>query len=521
MNFLKEKWIASIFFILLLTVGFFTYRSYGLSWDEPISHMNGQVSWEYVVRGNSSLNTYSERLYGVLFEIPLVAIQQIFSIQDPQALFFMRHLATFLFFVVGVFFFFLLCKKILRSWKWALLASAVLVLSPRIFADAFYNSKDIPVLVAFIISAFSLARFVERPTKGRLLFHAFTTAVIIAIRIPGVFMVAITFMVLVFDFVTKRFQEISFKRFLSFSALFTIAVAIFTTLLWPYLWKTPGAHFVEAFQDMSHFSRQIDMTVLYFGNFIKASELPWHYIPVWILVTTPLFYLGTAIVGITVIVRKYIQAFANSYKKSPMDLVFLAWLSGPLIAVIVFQSVLYDGWRHLYFVYPALVYFVVVGIKKLFDFSYVRFSKYKKIAFYSTRGVLAAFLVSILITMVSLHPYQQVYFNALGGGIDRVREKFDLDYWGLSFREGLEYIARTDQRDHITVAVVGGTLDNVFILETETAGRLSLVPPADIQGADYVVSNYRWQQYATLPHSHSVYEVVVRGGPILSVFKIR
>jgi uncharacterized protein YfiM (DUF2279 family) len=37
--------------------------------------------------------------------------------------------------------------------------------------------------------------------------------------------------------------------------------------------------------------------------------------------------------------------------------------------------------------------------------------------------------------MVRLHPYEYTYFNWLAGGMAHARDRFMLDYWGLSFKQ--------------------------------------------------------------------------------------
>ena len=67
------------------------------------------------------------------------------------------------------------------------------------------------------------------------------------------------------------------------------------------------------------------------------------------------------------------------------------------------------------------------------------------------RGALAALLIAGLtlpiVQMVRLHPYQYVHFNLLAGGTAAARERFMLDYWGLSLKQAGEALrARLAER---------------------------------------------------------------------------
>ena len=56
-----------------------------------------------------------------------------------------------------------------------------------------------------------------------------------------------------------------------------------------YLWTDPINHFVEIFNNLSSYNWE--GYNLYFGEYILGSNLPWHYVFVWIGITTPLLYI--------------------------------------------------------------------------------------------------------------------------------------------------------------------------------------------------------------------------------------
>jgi len=64
--------------------------------------------------------------------------------------------------------------------------------SPRIFADAFFNSKDIPFLAVFIINIHTMMRLFDRPTWSRALCHALVSGILIAIRVLGLLIPCLT-----------------------------------------------------------------------------------------------------------------------------------------------------------------------------------------------------------------------------------------------------------------------------------------------------------------------------------------
>jgi len=106
------------FFNLFLLVGVLIYRDYGISWDEGSSRKVGILAFDYITgRSDALINNNVLKYYGTVFELPLAAIEKVFNIIDLRTIYFIRHLATFLFFFVGVIFFYKLCVFTLKSWK--------------------------------------------------------------------------------------------------------------------------------------------------------------------------------------------------------------------------------------------------------------------------------------------------------------------------------------------------------------------------------------------------------------------
>ena len=101
----------------------------------------------------------------------------------------------------------------------------------------------------------------------------------------------------------------------------------------------------------------------------------------------------------------------------------------PIFIVIVLNSTLYTGWRHLYFVYPSLIFIAVKGIDNLLNL----FSKPGKIFIYLCLIVQIIFVANVL---VKIHPVQAVYFNSVSKNI--INNAFFYDYWGLGNKLSLE-----------------------------------------------------------------------------------
>ena len=106
----------------------------------------------------------------------------------------------------------------------------------------------------------------------------------------------------------------------------------------------------------------------------------------------------------------------------------------PLFTVIILDSTLYGGWRHLYFLYPCLIYFVIISYEKL----KIHFKKIFLVLF-------VASLIINVFNLIKLHPYQSVYFNSLVE--KKANNLFEIDYWGLGNVEAVKFILKNHKKD--------------------------------------------------------------------------
>jgi len=105
-----------------------------------------------------------------------------------------------------------------------------------------------------------------------------------------------------------------------------------------------------------------------------------------------------------------------------------------------------------------------------------------------------------------------------------LERQFELDYWGLSYRDGLTEVLRREPTGTVRVAVgsVPGRL-NALILPKEQRDRLRFVP---VPRAEYFLSNHRQpdalQRFLTHaePYVNEVHAVRAGGAHLLGVYKL-
>jgi len=507
----------------LLVTGGAVLDDFGVSFDETIQRQIGIANYLYLSQGATQLfdRDFPERHYGPVFEVLLVVVEKQLGLSDSRAIYLVRHGLTFLLFGVAVAFFHRLCLRQFRSWRTAIFGCCCLVLSPRIFADSFYNSKDLPFLSVFVVSVYTLVRFLDEGTARRAVWHALSCAVLTDIRIVGLVVPAITGLLATGELLFVRSPDRSAGRRATMLAVYGGLLVCFTVALFPFLWKSPLPHLAEVFARMSQFP--FHRTSLYLGQHLPPEAIPWHYAPVWIGVTTPLAYLGLFGVGLLATAGSCATGPARlfGHQETRNRLLWFLWCFAPLVSVVATKDILYDGWRHLFFVYPGLVMIAVEGAHRIA--SSVRRGLPARLGTHAY-GLVAVLCLLVfaepLLSMIRYHPYGNVFFNRLAGDrMQTVRDRFEVDYWGLSYRRGLEYVLRHDQRPTVRVLLKPGVGEaSAAILPSPDRRRLAFVDRR--RDAEYYLGNYRWHS-GEYPYTHEVFSVRVGDASIMTVYDLR
>lgn len=501
-NKLTQLFCVAFVFAAILFFGCKIYADYGIPSDEEIERVNGIVSLNYVGKlfriqsiqkseslvaySHLNLASYKDRDYPVLFNMPAAMLERFFHINDERAVYLFRHLLVFLISVLGLYAIYSLGRLRFSSWRMGLVPVAFFLLSPRLFAESFYNSKDLVFLAFFCIATFSLFKLILQPSYRWAFLHAIATALAINVRIMGVLMVFITLACILLKLYQEHGKDI--RRYLGITFVYVLIMVFLTVALWPWLWGNPVGHLIEGFKNMSLFSRGPE-DVFFMGAVHQTRLLPWYYIPAYILLTVPLFITALFSLGTLKTAASMFRGGRHflSARDNLQDLIYLALIFIPIAAVIILNSVLYDGWRQLYFIYPAMLILATKGLVDLLNFRVMR--NYLVARFFVLMlGVYS--LISTGYWMYVVHPFQNVYFNILAGQ-DWIKN-FEVDYWGLSNRQALEYLANIDADDQIYVMSETVPPLDLALKSLPENDRNRIIVVNSLDKTKYVINNYRF-----------------------------
>ena len=181
-----NNYLILLFFIYFF-FSFTIYKDYGISIDEPSTRFHGLVSFNYIIgllnkflffnftisESLPDLQNYEHRDYGVFFEIIAITVERILKLNNFNEIFYLRHLITNIFFIFSSLFFAKIIFKFTKNLNFSLWGSIILYTTPRIFANSFYNNKDLIFLSVSCIFFIIALSFLNSTLYVMLLFLIF------------------------------------------------------------------------------------------------------------------------------------------------------------------------------------------------------------------------------------------------------------------------------------------------------------------------------------------------------------
>ena len=426
--------------LLLVAFGFlgiWVLDDYGAGLDTEVQRDLAGHALDYVLGNVETLSPDYKRFYGVAFELPLLLTEIALGLEDTRDIYLTRHLLSHLFFLTGGFFCYLLAYRLFESRLLAVLAMLLFLLHPLIYAHSFFNSKDVPFLSMFMICLYLVHRAFGR--DGRWWWFALCgvgVGLLVNLRVMGFVLPAAVVAMLLLDLVSVP-EGRDRRHVLSNMAVFVLSALLTLYAVSPFLWNDPVGSGIEWFAYSSnHPHRDLQ---LFRGELFWSYEYhPPEYVPVWFSITTPPAVLALGLVGISALVLRGFAAPIDVLRDTRLR--FWLMLAGcfvlPIVAVMVLNSNIYNGWRQMYFLHAPFCLLAVFGARWTFSFfrgSRLRFSAY---------GAVGAGVAAVAVSMVAIHPDQQVYFTFL---VDRttpehLRTRYTVDYWSPSMRHGLKHL---------------------------------------------------------------------------------
>lgn len=413
-----------VLLVISLAIGLATLKDYGQSWDEPTIYNYSSYAinaYHFLFHPQDLANfPFDLNYYGPAYFMLANLLARFLMMAIPSwTVVNAWHLVYFLTFLAAVLIVYLFAKRWLSNW--AAFGVALLFLSqPLLWGHAFMNPKDTPFMTFFLASIYLGFCMVDAPAGSRrqiilILAAGIILGLTISIRpiapLAGLF-------VLVYTLAKNRLKAIY-----SIIPYFLLA-AVVAYLTWPYLWKAPLANYFASVHYMSQFP--FKKNVLFWGQRYAADQLPRSFFPTILALqlTEPLLILslaGVVVMALSLRRKENLEAM----------LLFLGWFLLPAIAIVISNSTLYDNARQLYFLFPPL--FFAAGFALDFIFKYIKAAP-------ARAAILLIAILPGIYPAIRLHPYEYVYYNSFIRGTGGAYRQFEMDYWGTSIQEAVQYL---------------------------------------------------------------------------------
>lgn len=453
----------AILVVVLLRV-VLCFRSYGIAWDEEFYQVYGNHVLRFFAtlgRDDGALTYSNLRFYGGLFDAGAnwIAHRLPLPIHDS------RHLVMGLVGLIGL----------AGAWRTARLVGGpragflglcLLALEPSFAGHMPINSKDMAFAAGYIWSVYFLLRCIGRfPNipNGLVAKTGLAMGLALSIRPGGALLPAYLMLaaVLYFSrpaaFSTHPAGRPRTRLRPLFKSLLRICLIAYVVMLafWPWALVHPLTGPFRALREVSNFSGWAG-PVLLGGKEYHSGSLPLRYLPEYFLVKLPEIVLVGLAVGAVLAWRRLRSRSGSPQVRPPGEsgspevrppggtepiaicrLFFVCFaLLFPLVYAMATRVVTYDTHRHFLFLVPLICVLAGVAYNALWR----RASEARRGLVAGIALVLAVLVADVGVSIVRLYPYEYVYYNRLAGGVAGAEGRYELEYWGVSYREAVRLL---------------------------------------------------------------------------------
>jgi hypothetical protein len=504
---------------LAALVALWTVGDYAITVDEFNADDYGQKSlaWYTSVFANrANFDSVEDTLwfYGPWFHI-LTALVQSLDLAEHWAT---RHLLTFLLGLAALAA--LLPMARLAGHRWAgLVAVGLCLTTGYLYGSMFFTPIDIPFMFAMTWATLAIMLMAVPiiPMWPSTIATGLLTGLAMATRSSGLITHAylIGAMSLCAVEAVLRSGRSAGRDLVRIGVrtLSAIVIAWLTAIaLWPWLQVgNPITQFAEAFLYFANHPASWEFP--HWGELVRTTALPWSYVPAQLLVRLPegfLLLLGVAVLsGIASMVAVLRLGLAPSSQPRLSRLKeavlvtaqarqpLIVWVAAllPIAAIILQNSTLYDGIRHVLFLIPMLAVVASFGFLRLVPLLR-RFPM-------TTATVTGAYVGHAVLGFALLHPLQYTSFNVFAGGVIGAYGRFEQDYWSLAVLPALRRLEDRIDRDDPgrfatnppSIKLCVGFHEELVAPMFRRPWQLELEPSK----ADFIIESERWRCGKHLP----------------------
>jgi hypothetical protein len=416
-------------------VASFTFRDYGLGWDDYTHAEYADLLLKMYGSGfkdTAALSFVNLYMYGGGFDMAAALLHKVI----PLELFETRRLVGAMVGIIGLAVTWRLSRRV--GGPVAGLATLLLLaLCPTFYGHMFMNPKDAPFAVAMVVLMLGLVRLAEEypcPSPRTVLIIGLGAGLSIGSRILGclaLLYALVGFMPLLIEEVRTLGAREAPRRLVKVAyALLPGLILSYLVmgLIWPFSIVKPGNPF-EAATYFSHFFEK-PWKEMFDGTVFSVPDMPWSYLPTLFALQLPEILLALTAVSIVASIASLPRSDVPARRKTILLMLTLAAVL-PIAIAILMRPALYNGIRHFIFVIPPMTVLAGLAFARGMDWLKDNRRSWQPVAL----AVFGFGLMLPLGEMIRLHPYQYTHFNHIAGTVRGADDRYMLDYWGLAFKQ--------------------------------------------------------------------------------------
>ncbi|MDB5600209.1 MAG: hypothetical protein JWN71_2253 [Xanthobacteraceae bacterium] len=499
-----------------------TFRDFGLGWDDYTHAQYGDLLLSFYGSGFSNrdaLKFVNLYYYGGGFDMAAALLAKVL----PFDLFETRRLAGGLFGVIGLFVTWRLTRRIGGALS-GLFALLLLASCPHYVGHVFMNPKDGPFAVAVVLMLYGLIRVIDgypKPTLAANAWFGVGLGLAFGTRIMAVliaFSAAVAFMLFVAIEIRELGTRPAFNRVGRFLLAIIPGLLIFYVtmgLIWPWAVIDP----LNPFRAVSYFSHffEAPWRELFAGRLILVPDMPRSYVPTLLALKLPEVLLVLGLIGaVGALVAACRRDFAPPRRAILLTIAMTAVL--PVAIAVITRPAMYNGIRHFVFLIPPLAILGGLAASYLIDHLARRAKPLAGVA----ALLIVIGVISPVVDMVRLHPYEYTHYNRIAGGVKGADGRYMLDFWGLSFKQAAQALNAKLEADGIKPPP--GRKWKIAVCGPHPPAKIALGPDFDEplwepKGADFLM--LLGEFYCVRPNAPVLAEVARDGVPYAQVYDIR
>jgi len=429
--------------LALAVSALFTFRDYAISNDEGVQHHYGELIIAYYRTGFAARDLFTFQnlyLYGGLFDIIAVALAHVTSV-DPYDL---RHILCAMTGIGGIAAS-AATARLIAGPRAGLIATVALTLCGAWYGAMFNHTKDIPFAAAMMGATLFLvrnARALPSPRGSDVAAFGLFAGAALGERSLGLLLFVYLALAIIL-YLPWRDGGRACAHLAVRSALRTfpgLALAYIVMILaWPWAALLP----LNPIRGLFAFSEfHYSIRTIFAGQTYQMANVPRIYVPCYVLIRLPLITLAGALLAV---IPLFLRAFERDGKQQWRDIaIILLAVIVPLASEVAFHGPAFTGMRHFLFVLPPIATLAGVGFSRLLD----ALESGRQLALGAAVTLISACFLWEGALLVRLHPYENLSYNALVGGLEGAFRRYDMDYWFNSMPEAihrLEAYLRTNK----------------------------------------------------------------------------